>query len=371
MSPTIQTSNTETMTNRERIFATIRGEEVDRFPVWLKMTNRTWQSSQPAPYCEMGAEELLRAAGCDLMLGCWAGARKEMPHVDVSTTQENGLRRRTVETPDGTLVAEDTYDTYTESWHPTKFPADGAENLRRLRWLFKDTAFSVPADRAGEWAACQEELEAKDAFTMTGIGPSPLMNLVEHLCGPENTAYLLHDEPELFREVVDLMHRDRVRELKALLPHVAADSFWLTENTSTTLISPGMFEEYCMPQLREYGDLIVEHGKIAVHHMCGTLNDLLEMIDELPAHANEAYTTAPVGNVTLAEGRTRMPSKALIGGTNATLWLAPVEKIVAEVAADLAQCPDRRKIFLTSGGALPPPVTFEKARRVVAEFKRL
>ncbi len=363
--------STETMGNRERIFATFRGEEVDRFPVWLKMTNRTWQSSQPEPYSEMGPVELLEAAGCDLLVGCWTRAEKKGPHVQRTRTRENGLRRTVSQTPDGELVAEDTYDRYTQSWHPTRFPADSPENLRRLRWLFKDTAYSVDADEAAEWAARQEELEEKDAFTLAGIGPSPLMNLVEHLCGPENTVFLMHDEPELFGEVLDLMHRDRLRNLRALLPYVPADSFWLTENTSTTLISPTMFEEFCLPHLRDYGNLVIEHGTVAVHHMCGKLNALLEMIDRLPAQVNEAYTTPPVGDTTLAEGRERMRSKALIGGTNATLWLEPVETIVETVAADLASCPDRRKIFLTSAGVLPPPVSFEKARRAVAGFKKL
>ncbi len=364
-------TGTERMTNRERIFATFRGEEVDRFPVWLKMTNRTWQCSQPEPYCDMDAEELLRAAGCDLLLGCWGGADCENPNVERHTSRENGRRTTVFETPDGPLVAGESYDQYTESWHPTRFPADSAENLRRLRWLFRDTRYSVPPDRAQQWAGRQKELEARDAVSLAGIGPSPLMNLVEHLCGPETTVYLLHDEPQLFREVIDLMHADRMRNLRALLPHVAADTFWLTENTSTTLISPAMFEEFCMRHLHDYGSLILEHDLIPVHHMCGKLNALLEKVDELPAMANEAYTTPPVGDTTLADGRTRMPGKALIGGTNATLWLAPVEKIVATVAEDLANCPDRRKIFLTSAGVLPPPVSFEKARRTVAEFKRL
>ncbi|MGD2174636.1 MAG: uroporphyrinogen decarboxylase family protein [Candidatus Brocadiaceae bacterium] len=371
MTEAVTGAETGTMTNRERIFATFRGEEVDRFPVWLKMSNRTWKSSQPEPYRSMDGEELLRAAGCDLLLGAWAGAERETPHVDWSVTEEDGLRRRVMATPDGELVSEEKYDEYTESWHPSRFPADSLENFRRLRWLFTDTLYAVPPSDAGEWAVRQKELEAKDAVTMTGIGPSPLMNLVEHLCGPENTAYFLYDDPELFREVVDLMHRDRVRNLKALLPHVAADTFWMTENTSTTLISPKMFEEFCVPHLREYGNLIREHGVIAVHHMCGKLNDLLETIDQLPAQANEAFTTPPVGDTMLADGRRRMPSKALIGGTNATLWLKPAERIVEAVAEDLSHCPDRRKIFLTSAGVLPPPVSFEKARRVVAELKRL
>ena len=364
-------TSTETMTCRERIHATLRGDEVDRFPVWLKMTNRTWQSSQPEPYRSMGEEQLLREAGCDLMLGCWGGARRETPHVQWTRSEEDGIRRTTMQTPDGAIVGEETFDPYTESWHPTKFAADSAENLRRARWLFTDTTYSVDLAQAARWAARQEELAGRDAFTIAGIGPSPLMELVEHLCGPQNTIYFLHDEPDLARELIALMHQDRLRNLRALLPHIAADSFWLTENTTTTLISPQLFEEFCMPHLAAYGTLVREHGIVAVHHMCGTLNALLELIDTLPAQANEAYTTPPVGNATLAEGRTRMPSKALIGGTNATLWLASPDRIVQTVADDLARCPDRRKIFLTSAGVLPPPVSFEKARCVAAELKRL
>ncbi len=364
-------TSTETMTCRERIYATLNGEEVDRFPVWLKMTNRTWQSSQPEPYRSMGEEQLLREAGCDLMVGCWAGARRHMPHVQVTHAEEDGLRRTTYETPDGPVVSEQTFDPYTESWHPTKFAADSVENLRRVRWLVTDTTYSVDPAHAEHIKARQEEMESKDAFTTAGIGPSPLMELVEHTCGPQNTIYFLYDEPVLTRELIELMHQDRLRNLRTLLPFVTADSFWLTENTSTTLISPQLFEEFCMPQLTEYGNMILEHDIVPVHHMCGTLNALLEMIDRLPAVANEAYTTRPVGNVSLAEGRTRMPSKALIGGTNATLWLAPADHIVQSVADDLADCPDRRKIFLTSAGVLPPPVSFEKARQVTAELKRL
>jgi uroporphyrinogen-III decarboxylase len=240
-----------------------------------------------------------------------------------------------------------------------------------FRWLYRDIDFSIDAKQISESMSRQKELESAGAVTTAGIHPSPVMHLVQHACGLETAIYLMADEPALFREVVDLMHRAQLREMRALLPHVVADTFWLTENTSTTLLSPAMFREFCLGHLVEYGDLILEHGIIPVHHMCGTLNALLEMIDGLPAVANEAYTTRPLGDVSLAEGRSRMPSKTLIGGTNATLWLEPVEAIVETVRRDLEACPDRRKIFLTSAGVLPPPVSFEKARAVVGEFKRL
>lgn len=359
------------MSARERMLAAFRGEDVDRFPVWLKMANPTWQSSQPEPYRSLPAFELLTRAGCDVMVGCGVPVDTVAPHGQRSASEENGVRTISIETPDGVLVGEERFDPGTRSWHPRSYLAENAADLRRLRWLFRDTRYTVDPAQSEKAAQEQKKLAAKGAVTNAGIGPGPLMNLMQLLCGPEAAIFLMYDEPELFGEVLELMHQDRLRQLRAQLPHVAADTFWLTENTSTSLISPAMFAEFCLPHLTDYGNLILAHGLIPVHHMCGELNALLEMIDKLPARANEAYTTPPLGNTTLAEGRRRMPSKALIGGTNATLWLEPAEKIVETVAKDLEACPDRRRIFLTSAGVLPPSVSFEKAKAVVAAFKEL
>jgi uroporphyrinogen-III decarboxylase len=359
------------MTDRERILAALRRQPVDRFPVWLKMANQTWQNPQPEPYRTMEAVALMRAVGCDVMQWISLKYRRELPHVRTTVTEEHGVRRTVSETPEGPLIAETMYDPLTCTRHPTRFPADTPERVRALRWLFTDVRYVITeADRVAHQER-QRGLAADGIFTMMGIGPSPLMNLMQELCGPEATIFLRADEPELFAETLALMHADRQRELAAILPHVRADSFWLTENTSTSLISPEMFADICVPHLRDYGQAIRAHGRIAVHHMCGLLNALLEMIDGLPAEANEAFTTRPVGNTSLTEGRTRMPRKALIGGTNAALWLQPAEVIVRTVAEDLATCPDRRGIVLTSAGVLPADVSFAKARQVVAEFKRL
>jgi uroporphyrinogen-III decarboxylase len=364
-------TDTKTMTTRERITAVLEGEEVDRFPVWLKMLSAGWRTPQPEPYKSMGNIELLRAVGCDPMVGLGLPVKGSASHVTRNVTEQSGVRVTVVTTPDGELRGEEKYDPGSSSWHPTVFMAETPENLKKLQWMFRDTEYTVAPDAVENARRRKKELEKEDAFTMSGIGPSPYMYLLQHLSGPISTVYLMADEPELFRETLEVMRGDRMRNLRAVLPGNPTDTFWLTENTSTTLLSPDIFREFCMPYLKDCGELIREHGIYPVHHMCGTLNALLEMIDELPAAANEAYTTRPLGDVSLAEGRTRMPSKALIGGTNATGWLAPAERIVETVADDIAACPDRRKIFLTSAGVLPPLVSFEKAKTVVEEFKRL
>jgi hypothetical protein len=237
--------------------------------------------------------------------------------------------------------------------------------------MFSDVAYSTDPDNIEEGRQRQAQYVEDDIITGCGIGPSPLMMMVEQLAGPENTNYLAVDEPELFGELIDMMQQDMVKMLKVMLPAQSADTCWMTENTSTTLTSPAQFRQYCLPHLREYGQMMLDNDIIPVHHMCGTLNALLEDIDDLPALVNEAYTTDPLGDVSLAAGRTRMPSKSLWGGTNATLLLEPVDTIVQTVSDDLAACPDRRRIFLTSAGVLPPPVSFEKAQQLMARFKEL
>jgi len=362
---------TETMTTRERILGCLRGEEVDRFPVWLKMANGTWKGCQPEPYRSMDGVELLRRCGCDVMTGCGPRVQSETPHVRTTQTKREHVTIETLETPDGPLTGEWTCEPQTGSSHPTKFMLETPEDMQKLRWAYKETRYWVEPDAAEKARTQQAKLAADDIVTHSGCGPTPFMDVLQHIAGPINTYYLLADDPEGFRELLDLMQEDRVRMLLASMPHQTADTYWVSENTSTSLMSPAVFAEFCVPALTDFGNICLEHGRIPVHHMCGTLNALLEQIDKLPAMANEAFTTRPLGDVSRAEGRRRMPSKALIGGTNATLWLAPVETIVRTVAEDLVACPDRRKIFLTSAGVLPPPVPFEKARAVVEALKRL
>lgn len=371
MTALLTDNRVSTMTSRERILECLRGNETDRFPVWLKMANGTWKSIQPEPYRSMDNIELQRRCGCDIMEGCYVPIEREAPHVTAHDERIEDKIIHTIQTPDGILVGEDKVESQTGSSHPTRFMLETPEDMKKLLWAYKETTYHVPEEKSAAAASRQKQLEADDIVTTSGCGPSPFMDVLQHLAGPINTYYLIQDDPDGFRELMDTMQLDRMRMLRAHMPHQVADTFWMTENTSTSLMSPAIFKEYCAPALKEYGDLCLQYDRIPVHHMCGTLNALLESIDQLPAVANEAYTTYPLGDVSLAEGRKRMPSKVLIGGTNATLWLEPVETIVQTVAEDLAACGGREKIFLTSAGVLPPPVSFAKAKAVVAEFKKL
>ena len=341
------------MSSRERMLAALKQEEVDRFPVWLK-----------------ASEQFNIECGCDLLERNGVCCKQSKSGVEVEETHTDTRATRVWHTPDGDLTGID--GLMPDGSHPVKFAIENRDDLAAARWIYRDTEYeSADLEAIDKSRMKQDEIIRKDRISQNGTGPSPYMHLIQHMAGPESTVYLQTDEPELFSELLDLMHQDKIRQLTALLPGMIVDTYWLTENTTTTLLSPAIFQKYCMPYLRDYGQLILDHDLIPIHHMCGTLSALLEDIDTLPAVVNEAFTTYPVGDVSIADGRSRMPSKALMGGTNAALWLEDADTIIEAVAEDLAGCPNTRGIFLTSAGVLPPAVTVEKAKKVVAAFQEM
>ena len=67
------------------------------------------------------------------------------------------------------------------------------------------------------------------------------------------------------------------------------------ENTSSTLISPDLYRTYSLPQIRDYVDVLHQHGKKAVLHMCGHLKALLPVVRETGLDGINAVTPPPVG----------------------------------------------------------------------------
>ena len=163
----------ETMTSRERISATISGDEVDRLPVWLKMANPTWRTMQPESIRRLDDVTLLREAGCDVMVGLGVSVHGTSPHVTRTVEATETSRTTRYETPDGPLSGREVLDPGTNSWHPVEFMVSTKEDLKRLRWAYKDTRYTLDKDSAEAAELRRRELVAADVFAMTGCGPSP------------------------------------------------------------------------------------------------------------------------------------------------------------------------------------------------------
>lgn len=357
-----------TMTRKERFERALRQEEVDRVPFWVKIFAQDYLHRQDEGIRAMSDLELADYLDLDHMAGGGTPVVCTNDRVEIAVEQQNGRRATTWKTPDRTLTGVEAFDEGSHSWHPREFPIKTREDIRAARDVYAHNRFEARDDLVRN---NEERLRAVGdrGIVITGMGISPLMSLIQHLVGPENTYYFLADYPDEMEELIGVMHQERLRYLKSLLASCPFDYVCSVENTSTTLLSPAVFERYCWQHLSDYGRLITGAGKHQVLHMCGKLKDLLPKIDELPAQSIEAYTAPPVGNTTIADRVKLCPSKAIIGGTDATLWLKPVNEICAAIEASIREAGTLRGLVLTSAGVMTPLCSLEKIKQV-REFAR-
>jgi uroporphyrinogen-III decarboxylase len=351
------------MSSRERWYAALRCEPADRIPFWPKL-DLAYPNHQKGRFKNAANDELHEFIGSDIHDGgpdC-ISTRRTNTSVDV-VSRPDGSQVTTYTTPRRTLTYIEGFDVDSHSYHPIRHPVQDVEDIEALTEFFADAEPEFDPEAAKKARAILETL-GDSGIVATGIGISPLMDWLQHIAGVENGHYLLHDEPDRVEALFAEIHRYLLRKAEIIAEQHPFDIVYSVENTSTTLISPAMFDKYCMPLLTDYGRLLSDANKIHVLHMCGTLKRLLPQIGALPSHVNEAFTSAPVGDTSLMDGRSEMPDRCLIGGTNAALWLEPGDNIIRTIERDLAELPHHRGVVISSGGVMPPRCTPETIRRV-------
>jgi len=347
------------MTRRERFERALRREEVDRLPFWVKIFSPDYLHRQEPKYRAMSDLELADFLELDHMAGGGAPVVGSNERVAHTVEQTNGRRILTWKTDGRTLTGVEAFDAGSQSWHPIEFPIKCLDDLRAAKGVFAHSHFEAKDELV---ANNHERLRqvGDRGIVMTGMGISPLMNLIQHLIGPENTYYFLADYPDEMDELIALMHEERMRFLRALVTSTPFEYICSVENTSTTLLSPAIFERYCRRHLQDYANLVVAHGKVHVLHQCGKLKALLPSIDALPSAAIEAFTSPPVGDTTLADRANLAPNTAIIGGTDVTLWLRPAREICERIEASLREAGTMEGVVLTSAGVMTPLCPIEK-----------
>ncbi|MDP6116513.1 MAG: uroporphyrinogen decarboxylase family protein [Planctomycetota bacterium] len=350
------------MTPRERWLAAIRCQPVDRFPFWPKL-NGAYARMQQAPFREMKAEAIHDWVGSDKHIGISGCVREIRKETSVEASRDNGTQRTFYETPSGRTELVNRFDSASQSWHPTKFPVQSLDDLKVMTEYYEDC--QVEFDEQGVEQARNRVREiGEDAITTNGIGTSPIMQWVQWIAGVENAHYLLIDHPGEVEALFDAMYRPLRRKAEILADKSPCDIFYLVENTSTTLISPEQYRRYSYPHVMECARIVSDAGRKLVLHMCGHLKTILPDLANLPAAAFEAFTSPPVGNTTLLDGRTGCPDKCLIGGTNAALWTRSAEEIIERIGTDLDELPHHRGIVVTSAGVMPPICSPETIKEV-------
>lgn len=357
----------EKMSTKERWLAAIHMKPVDRLPFWPKLS-ASYIPFRKAPFNRMTVNEIHDFIGSDKH--CWLPDIVQEVHLNSSFEEKlSGDKKLQVFTSRlGNLERIFSFDAPSQSWHPVKLPVKNVEDVKILTEFYNNCSFELDGE-ALQKAVAQSDAMGENVVTAMNMGESPLMYFVEFLAGVENAHYLLIDYQEEVEELFDAMHRVLLRKVEIYAEESPADLLYFVENTSTTLISPAQYEEYCFKHICDYGGIINQNNRRLVLHMCGHLKDLLPILDKVPALAFEAFTSPTVGNTRLIDGRSVCGNKCLIGGTNAVTWTKTANEIIEEIQRNLDVLPHHRGIVMTSAGVMPPMCEPETIKLVVEWLK--
>jgi len=177
--------------------------------------------------------------------------------------------------------------------------------------------------------------------------------MVRSYAGPETMAYLWADRGDELRRLFEAMTEYSVREAR-LCAELGVDLIYNMDDTSTTCISPAMFEEFCMEFTDRMADAVHPHGAFYVHHSCGHIRHLLDLYRQTKMDAVDSLNLAPprgMGDIPeLAEAFARLgPRIAILTGLGLTQRGSDAD-LSAEIAAVFRDAaPGKNVVFAVRG----------------------
>jgi len=365
------------MNSRERILSALKGQAVDRVP-WCPFL-AYWFESQPEArqergqisfFREIGADALLRGFGCAFASSDVLGLEEknynvhdDLPGCTITRQSRDGRRLIEYETRVGRLSTVQTYSPSGDTWFVTGHPVKEKEDYKILRYIVERMKIS-PAYAEVDREIDELGLDGLSAPLISPFKKTPFQSLVEHFVGTEKLIYDLYDFPSIMEETLAVM-REKALEAVRISVESRAEAFISWEDSSTTNISPALFERYVVPDINGWGRIVHGAGKLLIHHACGHIRDLLPIMALTEADAIESITPPPTGNVGIGEARALLGrTKALIGGLDPVRFLTLQGSDLDAYVEETLDAAGERGFILANSDSCPPGVEEEKFSRI-------
>lgn len=293
----------------------LRTGQADRIPwniyAWLLPDTDFARSLLPRGLSLMGSRRIYRETFRDLTI------REETSQVDGQTWYH-----KVIETPVGALDEISTIEqNYFSRWIK-KYFISGPEDFPVAEYIFRHT-WAEPEYEA--WIAADAAI-GEQGFVAGEVMPIPLMTLVVAWMGVEGLVDALYTCPERFAGLLDAAERlyDRQIELAANSP---AEIIWFGDNVTATLISPKVFERFCLPTYARVMPVMRAAGKIPIAHYDGSIRPLLKALARTDLPVIEAFTPPPMGDLSVAAAKAAWPEKVVCVNFPGNMFLEPAEAI--------------------------------------------
>lgn len=303
------------MTKRDRLTTVLRGGEADQVP----FTCYDWLIPDTDAGRRLRAGDLIPIASVGVF-------ESKCPDVTIEReeTAVDGQRRihSRLRTPVGELTEVAGFEAgYGSRWileHFIKQP----EDYRVMQYVYDRTTVEpawdgwIEADRAMGGAG----------IVLGYIDPIPAQVLLVDTMGTDawSDGVMLH--PDEFAELHGSLARiyQRQADIAAESP---AEVIWLPDNVTGLIVSPRLYETWCMPVYDYACKALHQAGKLCFAHYDGANKPLADLIARTDLDVIEAFTPPPMEQMTVAEARAAWPEKVLSLNFPGNLFREPEETI--------------------------------------------
>ncbi|MDR0472459.1 MAG: hypothetical protein LBH43_02140 [Treponema sp.] len=357
------------MSSRERLLAVLRGKQTDLIP-WAPFLTYWWDQNLIAGAEKLGEIGFKKAVGADILMRGHGDRAAHNEYEDLFTFKisrdktritetVNGDKKEVrYETPLGSLKASYTYSPFGDTWFLTEHPVKTAGDLKILEYMAEDTALTPDFE-----PYLQEAKKNPDALFLPLITPftkTAFQSMIEFWVGTEELCYLEADEPGAVKNTLAAMRKVSMNAAR-ISASSPAEAFISWEDSSTTNVSPAWYEEYILPEINGWCEVLHEKNKLYIQHACGHLRNLLPLIGNSKIDALESVSEAPTGNISLKEISQSFPEHiTIIGGIEPTFFINSGKEELENRVDFLCDLFQGKRFILANADSCPPQVDIDK-----------
>jgi hypothetical protein len=352
------------MTNRERLALALSYKKTDRL-CFSPLCDGYFSAGLPAQGFKDDLLAALTYTGCDILLRHAPCYREVYESIEVRTEESGGKYRTHYDTPAGGVY----FDCYFKNGTRflSKHLIESAADVRVAEYIARHT-FYEPAFE--EFTRCEELIGEAGAATATAPC-SPVMEVLQVLAGIENATYLFMDEREAMDSLFSALH-ERNKRVYGLLGGLPSPYVFAYEDTSTTVLNLEWMNDYAVPYLNDYAELLHSAGKKYLTHMCGKLGGFCPQISRVRSDGIDSVCPPTTGDLTLAAARAAFPDKVLIGGIEPpSMVLLGRKQLLSGVVNTLNELQSKTGIVLSSGDAVPYGADINTIKAIADMLKEL
>lgn len=382
------------LTERERIQRTLRGESVDLIPWATRLdiwhTAQTRGGALPPDLAGMDLMEIhrrlgigrqgyarltrMKLHGVDLRV-TFNGAvidREHAPVLDFPISRASvpaetpGETELTFRTPAGTarlrFGTNDILIREAAVPYVVKHIVTDDDDFPAVQWIV-DHAEVVPSYE--EFERVEQEI-GDYGFTIGMLGRIPFQQILLDYLGEEMTVFTMLDNRPAFDHLLSALG-EHVRH--ALDLGLASPAFMLEfgDNFEGSITSPRFFRDYCMAFLQEAADRVHAAGRVLGSHMDGNMKPLLHLVPECGVDVVESFSPWPLTALTFEDAWSAWRGKVLTWGVVPSPIFEPhVSQLEFETwLDDMFRILDGdRRIILGIGDQALRPTILDRVRRV-------